>query len=133
MKIDEINMCIQCSRYSSNGSFFSCRFILFPITCVLTDAFASLCAGVGFTFCFFPGFIAIFILFPSFFHYFFLKTRVLTDTSSPCGQVLVEGGGERWEAIASQFLDRSELQCQQRWSKVLNPELVKGPWTKEVS
>lgn len=23
------------------------------------------------------------------------------------------------------------MQCQQRWAKVVNPELIKGPWTKE--
>lgn len=23
------------------------------------------------------------------------------------------------------------MQCQHRWQKVLNPELIKGPWTKE--
>lgn len=26
---------------------------------------------------------------------------------------------------------RTDGQCQHRWQKVLNPELVKGPWTKE--
>ena len=25
------------------------------------------------------------------------------------------------------------MQCLHRWQKVLNPELVKGPWTPEVS
>lgn len=42
------------------------------------------------------------------------------------------GTGLRWDAIASHFPDRSDVQCQQRWAKVVNPELVKGPWTKEV-
>ncbi|XP_011642017.1 myb protein isoform X1 [Pogonomyrmex barbatus] len=41
------------------------------------------------------------------------------------------GTGLRWDIIASQFPDRSDVQCQQRWAKVVNPELVKGPWTKE--
>lgn len=27
--------------------------------------------------------------------------------------------------------NRSEHQCQHRWLKVLDPDLVKGPWTKE--
>ncbi|XP_045106627.1 myb-related protein A-like isoform X4 [Portunus trituberculatus] len=44
---------------------------------------------------------------------------------------LVEQHGEKWEVIAGWFLDRSDVQCQQRWHKVVNPELVKGPWTKE--
>ncbi|GBP37516.1 Transcription factor MYB3R-4 [Eumeta japonica] len=38
---------------------------------------------------------------------------------------------ENWEKVASQFSDRSDVQCHQRWTKVVNPELVKGPWTKE--
>ena len=28
---------------------------------------------------------------------------------------------------------RSDVQCLHRWQKVLNPELVKGPWTQQVS
>lgn len=28
--------------------------------------------------------------------------------------------------------DRTVIQCQHRWQKVLNPEIVKGSWTKEV-
>jgi len=44
---------------------------------------------------------------------------------------LVEIHGERWDFIASHFPDRADVQCQHRWSKVVNPELVKGPWTKE--
>lgn len=31
------------------------------------------------------------------------------------------------------FPDRTDVQCLHRWQKVLNPELVKGPWSKEVS
>jgi hypothetical protein len=30
------------------------------------------------------------------------------------------------------FPDRTDVQCLHRWQKVLNPELVKGPWSKEV-
>ncbi|XP_068082583.1 myb-related protein A isoform X2 [Anabrus simplex] len=46
-------------------------------------------------------------------------------------KLLVEEFQERWEIIARHFADRSDVQCQQRWQKVVNPELVKGPWTKE--
>ena len=28
-------------------------------------------------------------------------------------------------------MKRTEYQCQQRWQKVLNPTLIKGPWTKD--
>lgn len=31
------------------------------------------------------------------------------------------------------FKDRTDVQCLHRWQKVLNPELVKGPWSKEVN
>ena len=41
-------------------------------------------------------------------------------------------GDNNWSLIAAQFADRSDVQCQQRWDKVVNPSLVKGPWTKEV-
>lgn len=44
---------------------------------------------------------------------------------------LVEVHGERWDFISSHFPDRADVQCQHRWQKVVNPELVKGPWTKE--
>ncbi|XP_066589684.1 transcriptional activator Myb isoform X2 [Prorops nasuta] len=40
-------------------------------------------------------------------------------------------GSLHWDNIAAHFPDRSDVQCQQRWAKVVNPELVKGPWTKE--
>ncbi|KAK3608477.1 hypothetical protein CHS0354_010323 [Potamilus streckersoni] len=36
-----------------------------------------------------------------------------------------------WKRIASYFSDRTDIQCQHRWHKVLNPDLIKGPWTKE--
>lgn len=44
---------------------------------------------------------------------------------------LVEEYQERWEIISKHFPERTDVQCQQRWHKVVNPELVKGPWTKE--
>ncbi|MCD7457288.1 Transcription factor myb3r-5 [Datura stramonium] len=39
--------------------------------------------------------------------------------------------GKCWKKIAEFFPDRSEVQCLHRWQKVLNPDLVKGPWTQE--
>ncbi len=40
-----------------------------------------------------------------------------------------------WSALTWQCgvvkQNRSEHQCQHRWFKVLDPDLVKGPWTKE--
>ncbi|XP_010464582.1 PREDICTED: myb protein-like isoform X2 [Camelina sativa] len=39
--------------------------------------------------------------------------------------------GKSWKKIAEFFNDRTEVQCLHRWQKVLNPDLVKGPWTQE--
>ncbi|KAG4068889.1 hypothetical protein HA402_005037 [Bradysia odoriphaga] len=46
-------------------------------------------------------------------------------------KILVQQHGERWDDIAKFLKDRTEMQCQQRWIKVVNPDLIKGPWTKE--
>ncbi|XP_033934995.1 v-myb avian myeloblastosis viral oncogene homolog-like 2b [Pseudochaenichthys georgianus] len=40
-------------------------------------------------------------------------------------------GTNDWKHIANYIPNHSEPQCQHRWFKVLDPELVKGPWTKE--
>ncbi|KAF3441924.1 hypothetical protein FNV43_RR15839 [Rhamnella rubrinervis] len=39
--------------------------------------------------------------------------------------------GKNWKKIAEFFKDRTDVQCLHRWQKVLNPELIKGPWSKE--
>ncbi|KAL4646388.1 zinc finger BED domain-containing protein 4-like [Arapaima gigas] len=47
-------------------------------------------------------------------------------------KVLVHNFGQNdWKTVASFLPGRTEYQCQQRWFKVLDPGLVKGPWTKE--
>ncbi|CAM8973919.1 unnamed protein product [Rhodiola kirilowii] len=44
---------------------------------------------------------------------------------------VAEFKGKSWKKIAEFFPGRSEVQCLHRWQKVLDPELVKGPWTQE--
>ncbi|XP_074660485.1 transcriptional activator Myb-like [Tubulanus polymorphus] len=44
---------------------------------------------------------------------------------------VVENYGLEWKNVCNYFPDRTEGQCQHRWYKVLNPDLIKGPWTKE--
>ncbi|KPP68987.1 hypothetical protein Z043_112291, partial [Scleropages formosus] len=47
-------------------------------------------------------------------------------------KVLVHNFGQNdWKTIASFLPGHTEYQCQHRWFKVLDPDLVKGPWTKE--
>jgi hypothetical protein len=41
-------------------------------------------------------------------------------------------GAKNWKKIAEAVPGRTDVQCLHRWQKVLNPDLVKGPWTKEV-
>jgi transcriptional activator Myb len=38
-------------------------------------------------------------------------------------------GGKNWKQIAKALSGRTDVQCLHRWQKVLNPTLVKGPWT----
>eukprot|EP00164_Ancoracysta_twista_P000074 GFYU01000100.1.p1 GENE.GFYU01000100.1~~GFYU01000100.1.p1 ORF type:complete len:468 (-),score=176.08 GFYU01000100.1:204-1607(-) len=39
--------------------------------------------------------------------------------------------GKNWKKIADELHERTNVQCLQRWQQVLNPELVKKPWTQE--
>ncbi|KAI3893037.1 hypothetical protein MKW92_025990 [Papaver armeniacum] len=39
--------------------------------------------------------------------------------------------GRSWKKIAARVNGRTGVQCLHRWQNVLNPELVKGPWSKE--
>lgn len=38
---------------------------------------------------------------------------------------------KRWVTMSSHFVDKTPQQIMNRWNKVLNPQLVKGNWTKE--
>ncbi|KAL1834649.1 hypothetical protein ACET3Z_004300 [Daucus carota] len=46
-------------------------------------------------------------------------------------QAVQRFNGKNWKKIAECFKERTDVQCLHRWQKVLNPELVKGPWSKE--
>ena len=39
---------------------------------------------------------------------------------------------KNWRKISECLENRTDVQCLHRWQKVLNPSLVKGPWTPEV-
>jgi hypothetical protein len=40
-------------------------------------------------------------------------------------------GCKRWKKLAEFMPTRSSVQCMNRWSKILKPGLMKGPWTLE--
>jgi nuclear transport factor 2 (NTF2) superfamily protein len=46
-------------------------------------------------------------------------------------QAVEKYGGKNWKKIAEFLRGRTGVQCLHRWQKVLNPSLVKGPWTKD--
>ncbi|WAR01962.1 MYB-like protein [Mya arenaria] len=53
------------------------------------------------------------------------------DPDDKLKQVVELVGSQDWTLVSRYFPDRSDLQCQHRWYKVLNPDLIKGAWTKE--
>ncbi|XP_072323747.1 myb-related protein A isoform X4 [Scyliorhinus torazame] len=59
------------------------------------------------------------------------KVKWIPDEDEKLKKLVEEHGTEDWNFIANHFLNRTDVQCQHRWQKVLNPELIKGPWTKE--
>ncbi|XP_037541335.1 transcriptional activator Myb [Nematolebias whitei] len=59
------------------------------------------------------------------------KTRWTREEDEKLKKLVELHGSEDWKLIASLLSNRTDVQCQHRWQKVLNPELIKGPWTKE--
>ncbi|CAK6962221.1 LOW QUALITY PROTEIN: transcriptional activator Myb [Scomber scombrus] len=59
------------------------------------------------------------------------KTRWTREEDEKLKKLVEHHGSEDWKIIASLLTNRTDVQCQHRWQKVLNPELIKGPWTKE--
>ncbi|XP_070589665.1 transcriptional activator Myb isoform X5 [Erythrolamprus reginae] len=59
------------------------------------------------------------------------KTRWTRGEDEKLKKLVEQNGTEDWKVIANFLPNRTDVQCQHRWQKVLNPELVKGPWTKE--
>ena len=58
------------------------------------------------------------------------KHRWAKEEDERLRQVVADNNGKNWKKIAEHFEGRTDVQCLHRWQKVLNPELVKGPWTK---
>ncbi|KAF4095815.1 hypothetical protein G5714_023418 [Onychostoma macrolepis] len=59
------------------------------------------------------------------------KIKWSRDEDEKLKKLVEQQGTDAWKSIANYFPTRTDGQCQHRWQKVLNPELVKGPWTKE--
>ncbi|XP_028288372.1 myb-related protein A isoform X2 [Parambassis ranga] len=59
------------------------------------------------------------------------KVKWSRDEDEKLKKLVEQHGTDSWKIIANLFPGRTDGQCQHRWQKVLNPKLVKGPWTKE--
>ncbi|XP_015849008.2 myb-related protein A isoform X2 [Peromyscus maniculatus bairdii] len=59
------------------------------------------------------------------------RVKWTRDEDDKLKKLVEQHGTDDWALIASHLQNRSDFQCQHRWQKVLNPELIKGPWTKE--
>nr|XP_029516801.1 myb-related protein A-like [Oncorhynchus nerka] len=59
------------------------------------------------------------------------KGKWSRDEDERLKKLVEQHGADSWKLVANHFQGRTDGQCQHRWQKVLNPELVKGPWTKE--
>uniref|UniRef100_A0A4W6D4I6 V-myb avian myeloblastosis viral oncogene homolog-like 2b n=1 Tax=Lates calcarifer TaxID=8187 RepID=A0A4W6D4I6_LATCA len=60
-----------------------------------------------------------------------VKVKWTQDEDDRLKALVQKLGPNDWKYIASYIPNHTEHQCQHRWFKVLDPELVKGPWTKE--
>ncbi|CAB1453157.1 unnamed protein product [Pleuronectes platessa] len=54
------------------------------------------------------------------------------DEDKKLQTMVKEFGSKSWSLISLHFKgQRSDVDCQQRWQQIKNPEMVKGPWTQE--
>ncbi|XP_029283538.1 transcriptional activator Myb-like [Cottoperca gobio] len=54
------------------------------------------------------------------------------DEDEQLHRLVKEFGSNSWSSVSLHFKgQRSDVECQRRWQQIKNPELVKGPWTKE--
>ncbi|KAM4622291.1 myb-related protein B [Discoglossus pictus] len=60
-----------------------------------------------------------------------VKVKWSTEEDESLKALVKKYGQGEWKLIASKLTNRTEQQCQHRWLRVLHPDLVKGPWTKE--
>lgn len=60
-----------------------------------------------------------------------VKVKWTQEEDDKLRKLVLNVGPNDWKYIAGFLPSRSEHQCQHRWFKVLDPDLVKGPWTKE--
>ena len=60
-----------------------------------------------------------------------MKGHWTTEEDEILQEAVSENGGKNWKKISESLPGRTDVQCLHRWQKVLNPNLIKGPWTDE--
>lgn len=59
------------------------------------------------------------------------KARWTDSEDANLRLAVVQHDFKNWKLIASHLPGKTEVQCLHRWTKVLNPDLTKGPWTED--
>lgn len=59
------------------------------------------------------------------------KAKWSSDEDNILAKAVKDLNGKNWKLIANYLPGKTEVQCLHRWTKVLNPNLTKGPWTEE--
>jgi len=52
------------------------------------------------------------------------------DEDTKLTELVNKYGARNWKKIAQHLPHRTDVQCLHRWQKVLNPMMVKGPWSR---
>lgn len=60
------------------------------------------------------------------------KAKWTPDEDNRLREAVLANKEKNWKKISQLIPNKTDVQCLHRWQKVLNPELIKGPWTKEV-
>jgi hypothetical protein len=59
------------------------------------------------------------------------KARWTDDEDETLRKLVQQMNAKNWKQIANGLPGKTEVQCLHRWTKVLNPNVVKGPWSAE--
>eukprot|EP01040_Poterioochromonas_malhamensis_P017426 gene17426-20021_t len=59
------------------------------------------------------------------------KARWTDDEDETLRRLVQQMNAKNWKQIANGLPGKTEVQCLHRWTKVLNPNVVKGPWSAE--
>jgi len=59
------------------------------------------------------------------------KAKWSTQEDQILREAVMMHDAKNWKLVSEHLVDKTDVQCLHRWTKVLHPELTKGPWTDE--